>query len=146
MDPYNDQLPVGPIAQLVEHCTSIVEWVSRKRRPQTSKTLTSKTQNWKTQTSKRKRRAKLRDLNSLRSRAKAVFVFVPCLWLLFARSGFSRSAFLRSAFSRSVFSRSVFSRSAFSRSAFLRHPRRVQGFTESHSALNFSGLIILLLA
>ena len=50
----------------------------RKRRPQTSKTQTSKTQTSKTQTSKRKRKDELRDLNSLRSRAKAVFVFVPC--------------------------------------------------------------------
>ena len=36
----------------------------------------------KTQTSKRKRKDELRDLYSLRSRAKAVFVFVPRLCFL----------------------------------------------------------------
>ena len=36
----------------------------------------------KTQTSKRKRKDELRDLNSLRSRAKAVFVFVTRLCFL----------------------------------------------------------------
>jgi len=29
IDPHNDQLPVGLIAQLVEHCTCIVEFCSR---------------------------------------------------------------------------------------------------------------------
>ena len=42
----------------------------------------SKTQTSKTQTSKRKRKDELRDLNSLRSRAKAVFVFVTRLCFL----------------------------------------------------------------
>ena len=42
----------------------------------------SKTQTSKTQTSKRKRKDELRDLNSLRSRAKAIFVFVPRLCVL----------------------------------------------------------------
>ena len=57
--------------------TASVEPVSRKRRPRKRRPQTSKTQ-----TSKRKRKDELRDLNSLRSRAKAVFVFVPRLCFL----------------------------------------------------------------
>ena len=42
----------------------------------------SKTQTSKTETLKRKRNDELRDFNSLRSRAKAVFVFVTRLCFL----------------------------------------------------------------
>ena len=62
--------------------------MSRKRIPQTSKT----------QTSKKKGKDELRDLNSIRSRAKAVFL---CLChVVFSLSLFARSAFSKSAFSR----------------------------------------------
>ena len=68
--------------------------MSRKLRPRKRRLQTSETQ-----ISKRKRKGKdeLRAFNSLRSRAKAVFVFVPCLFYgsLFARSAFSRSVFSR---------------------------------------------------
>ena len=63
-----------------------------------SKTQATKTQTSNTQTSKKKRKDELRDLNSLRSRAKAVF-FV-CATSVFSRSSFSRSAFSKSTFLR----------------------------------------------
>ena len=57
----------------------------------------SKTQTSKTQTSKRKRKDELRDLNSLRSRAKAVFVFVTRLCFLGLRFRVLENADLENA-------------------------------------------------
>ena len=94
-------------------------------------------------TSKRKRKDELRDLNSLRSRAKAVFVFVTRLCFLGLRFRELENADLankdlentdvsqtqKQPLLASVMNLSplvclffFFSRSAFSRSAFSRHP------------------------
>ena len=73
----------------------------RKRIPQTSKTQTSKTHITDLENAdleKKKGKDKLRDLNSIRSRTKVVFL---CLChVVFSLSLFARSAFSKSAFSR----------------------------------------------
>ena len=71
-------------------------WVSRKRRPQTSKT----------QTLQRKKKRRTKGLKFIRLASKNWFCV--CAMSVFYRSLFARSAFSRSAFSRSALSRSVF--------------------------------------